>query len=219
MTKVINLRKIKKQNFKLHNNNSKKSINKSYLKNDMYKIIFTIVAIVSIVLGCFIYKNYQIDIISDLSINIINQIQSKSFILILLSYLKFDILYFTLLFFFGSSLLGAPLTFIPIILKSVFIGYMSSFIYNEYSLKGTLFCIVLLFPIYTITTTSLIYAANESVYMSKSIFSLIKNINTANNISARLYLIRYGFLFIINFLSILIISLLAIVIANKFTLF
>ena len=218
MTKVINLRNIKKHNLNLKNSNSIKNTDKIHLKNDIYIIIFTIISIVSIILGCIIYKNFKIDVISELCINLITQIQSKSFITILISYLKIDTLYFILLFFFGSSALGLPLTFIPIIFKSVFIGYMSSFIYNEYSLKGTLFCIVLLFPIYTITTTSLIYSANESIYMSKYIFNLMKNINTADNISVRLYLIRNGFLFIINILSIVIMSLFAMVITNKITL-
>lgn len=214
MTKVINLRNFKKQNLKLNNNK-----NSLYQKNDVYKIVFTIISILSILSGSLIYKNHQINIISEFCINIIKQLQCDSFLTVFITFLKIDIIYFLSLFFLGSSILGAPLTFVPIILKSVFIGYMSSLIYCEYELKGILFCLIVLYPLFAITTTSLIYAGNESIFMCKFLFDILKNKNTANGISVRLYLIRYVFLLGIILVSVTINSLLTIIIANKFTLF
>ena len=219
MTKVINLRSIKRKNNKLYDKNNLFNYNLKLHNKDVLNIIFTIVSMLAIFLGCIIYKNNQIIEVNDVCVNFIKQIHNDTFFNIFLSYIKIDIIYYIVLFFLGSSLLGVPLTFIPIILKCVFIGYLSTLVYCEYELNGILFCLVLLFPIFSITTASLIYAANESIYMSKYTLDLVKNKNTANNVSVRLYLIKYGFLCCLNLIAIAINSLLALALANKFNLF
>lgn len=218
MTKVINLRKRQTVNFKpIKNTNSYKSkftINKF----ELVKVLFTIISLFSIFIGCFIYKNNDIDSIKDFCLRYITSLQNTNFLQVFLYLFKVDFVYLLITFFFGTSLIGVPLTIIPISIKSVFIGCLSSFMYCEYNLKGVLYSLVFFYPLFTITTTSLIYSANESVHMSKYIFNTITNRNTADNISIRLYLIRYAFLCVINLICIAINSLLIIVLSDKFNL-
>jgi stage II sporulation protein M len=133
-------------------------------------------------------------------------------------YIKIDIFFFLILFFLGTSIVGTPLTIIPLIIKNSFIGYLSSYMYCEYDLKGILFSLVLLYPLFVVTTASLIYAANESVYMSKYILDTLIKKNTADNISTRLYILRYAVLFGINVSCIAINSFLIVTLANKINL-
>ena len=203
---IYDRRNLLKNNFRLHN-------------KDILKIIFTVTSLISIFIGSLLYKNNQIEGVTTACLNLVSEIQSKSFFYIFQSFLKIDVVYYIVLFFLGTSMLGSSLTFIPVILKCIFIGYLSTLMYCEYNLNGILFSLVLLFPILSITTASLIYVANESICMSKYTLDLLKNKNTVNNISVRLYLIKYGFLFCINLIAIAINSLLALVIANKFNLY
>ncbi len=219
MTKVINLRKRYKTNIK---SVSKKSIRKqkntSIRSAELYKTIFTIIAVASILTGCLAYRYNPVNEISNYCETILSAFLSSSYLSIILLFLKFDLINYLLIFFIGTSIIGAPLTFTPLFLKSIYIGYFSSYMYCEYELKGVLFCLILVYPFFIITTTSLIYASNESAYMCKYIYNTLTNKNTADNISIRLYLIRYLFLIGINMACIIINSLLVVLLADKFTL-
>ncbi len=218
MTKVINLRKKNKINFKPVYKQNTKKIKTATLNSELYKIMFTCVSIISILIGCMVYRYKSILEISDVCNNLLLNISNESYLEIVFTLLKFDLIYYFIIFFIGTSIIGIPLSFFPIMLKSIFIGYLSSFMYCEFELKGILFCLVLLYPFFVITTTSLIYASTESVYMSRYIYNTLTNKNTADNISIRLYLIRYLFLIGINIACIAINSLLILVLANKFNL-
>jgi stage II sporulation protein M len=151
--------------------------------------------------------------------NFIDKIVGGSYLEVLFEYIKNDIIFFLIMFFLGTSIVGTPLTIIPLIIKNSFIGYLSSYMYCEYDLKGILFSLVLLYPLFVVTTTSLIYAANESVYMSKFILNTLTKRNTADNISIRLYVLRYAVLFGINLSGIAVNSFLIVTLANKFNLY
>ncbi len=218
MTKVINLRKRYKTNIRPIKKPSLKKQKNFSINVELFKIIFTIISVISILIGSLIYRYNSNVEISDLSNKFLSIILNESFFGIFLCLLKSDLLYYLFIFFIGTSIIGAPLTFIPLLLKSVIIGYFSSYMYCEYELKGVLFCLILIYPFFVITTTSLIYASNESVYMCKYIYNTITNKNTADNISIRLYLIRYVFLIGINITCIAVNSLLITTISNKFNL-
>ncbi len=218
MTKVINLRKRYKPIVKTIVKSNIKSQRNKLTITEIYKTIFTIICIISLLSGCIIYRFYPVNEITNICENFISNLLKSTFIEIFFCFLKLDLIYYLLIFYIGTSVVGVPLTFIPIFLKSVYIGYLSSFMYCEYELKGTLFCLVLLYPYFVITTTSLIYASNESVYMCKYLYNTLTNKNTADNISIRLYLIRYLFLIVINIACIVVNSLLILVLGNKFNL-
>ncbi len=213
MTKVINLRRRQSINYKQINNNPSKRVRIN--NNEVTKLILVLISLLSLLIGCFIYKNSNINYIFELCNNFILNLQDKNFFELFLYLFKFDLIYFVISFFVGTSIIGIPFTFIPVSLKCFTIGCISSFMYCQYSLKGILFSLILLFPLFTITTTSLIYSANESIYMSKYIFKTLTNKNTADNISIKLYLIRYAFLIGINFMCIVVNSFLIMLLYDR----
>ncbi len=220
MTKVINLRKKYKSNFRPVKSKVK-TVNKSKTmieNSEWFKIIFTFISIIFILIGCFIYRNNHSNIIDDICNSFIKGITNGSYFQIFTNFIKVDLLYFIIVFFIGTSAVGTPLTFIPLVLKSTYIGLISSHMYCEYNLKGILFCLIFIYPFFIITTTSLIYASNESVYMCKYIYNTLINKNTADNISIQLYLIRYLFLFGINAACIAINSFMIVLLSDKITL-
>lgn len=201
MTKVINLRRRQGINYKpITNNNSSKKFKIN--NTEITKLLLVLISLLSLLVGCFIYKNSNLNVVPEMCSSFITDLQNKNFFQLFLFLVKQDLIYFIICFFVGTSIIGIPFTFIPISIKCIFIGCLSSFMYCQYSLKGILFSLVLLYPLFTITTTSLIYSANESIYMSKHIFNTMTNKNTADSISIRLYLIRYAFLVGINLVCI-----------------
>lgn len=213
MTKVISLRKMHKAKIDI----PKKKVD--IINTDIIKFVYLIIAILSILLGCIIFKTEFNDNITLICKNFIDKIVGGTYLEVFFEHIKNDIIFFLIMFFFGTSIVGTPLTIIPLIIKNSFIGYLSSYMYCEYDLKGLLFSLVLLYPLFVITTTSLIYAANESVYMSKFILNTLTKRNTADNISIRLYLLRYAVLFGINLSGIAVNSFLIVTLANKFNLY
>ncbi len=213
MTKVISLRKMHKAKIDI----PKKTVD--IINTDIIKFVYLIIAILSILLGCIIFKTEFNDNITLICKNFIDKIVGGTYLEVFFEYIKNDIIFFLIMFFFGTSIVGTPLTIIPLIIKNSFIGYLSSYMYCEYDLKGILFSLVLLYPLFVVTTTSLIYAANESVYMSKFILNTLTKRNTADNISIRLYVLRYAVLFGINLSGIAVNSFLIVTLANKFNLY
>lgn len=207
MSKVINLRRKRRNNFKQKYNKSISIKNFSKIKEDRYKIFLVFISVVGILLGAIAYRitdNSQIiKLLSD-SICLLNSGNFKS---IILYFIKLDALLYIISFFIGTSFIGSALTFIVPMLKCLYIGYFSGYLYNEFELKGVLFCLILLFPCFVITTTSLIFASNENIYMSKYIFECINERKSTDNISIRLYLLRYILLITINIACIIATSL------------
>lgn len=215
MTRVISLRKRYKNRIDI----PKRTINKIKISHsEVFKLLYLIISIISIFCGCIVFKNNPIEYITEICNNYISNFQSGTYIEIFLRCLKFDFTFYLIMFFVGTSIIGIPLTIIPLIIKSSFLGYLSSYMYCEYDLKGILYSLIFLYPLFVITTTSLIYSANESFYMSKYIFNTITNKNTADNISIKLYIIRYAILFGINIVCIAVNSFLIVMLANRFNL-
>ena len=211
MTRVINLRKFTK-------NRNKIDIKKTTtILEDKNKIIILIISILSVFLGCMLFKynqNFGMDIVD----NYIGSYKDSSFLNLFFFIFKSEIIYFLLTFFIGTSAVGKPLVIIPPILKCLFIGFLSSYIYSELKLKGIMLCLIILYPFFTVSTTALIFACDESVYMSTYISKVITKKNTADDLSIKLYLIRFLILFIIDTICILVNSIIATTIIQKFNL-
>ncbi len=215
MTKVINLRKRKKFT---HEKFHKPRLDNIKLSTDIYYIAFTLMSIFSLLSGCLIYKSESFDYCNLICKETLEIICSSEFTKIFIMFFKSELIYFLLTFFIGTSLIGMPMCIIPVLIKCVMIGYFSSYMYCEYELKGILFCLVLIYPVAIITTASMIYAASESVYMSKYIYRAVIKKNTADNMSVRLYLIRYSILLLVNIVCIAISTILINFLINKFNL-
>ena len=215
MTKVITLRKKRKNNFTPEKAKIKSASN---IQNEKNRVILLIFSITFILVGALIYRFFpNAEIISqiDATMQIFN---SNSWKDIFLCFFQADLVYLLIAFFIGTSFAGAIISPLPLILKCIFIGFQSGYLYNKFELKGVLLCLVLLYPCYVITTSSLIFASDESVYMSKYLYDAITNKNTANDISVRLYLLRYLILFAINLACIAVNSAIVSFIAPKINL-
>lgn len=213
MIKVIKFKKHKRvSNRKLNQAN----INKNKLKfEEKNKVFITLFSLLSILLGCIIFKNNKIIPINELD-SFIEFIQSNNFASLLIQFTKYEIVFFILEFFIGTSIIGMPLVIIPPIIKCFFIGYLSSYMYNQYSVKGILFCLILIYPYFAVTTSSLIFAADESIYMSKYLFDIAVKKNAYNNTSIKLYMVRIMFLILLNLIFTIINSFLLSSIGNRF---
>lgn len=215
MTKVITLRKKRKNYLKPEKTKKKATSDMTIEKNRVLLLIMSIVFILAGALAYRFFPNADITSQINASIELFNSADWKE---IFIYFLQADLIYLLISFFIGTSFAGAILSALPIILKCFLIGYQSGYMYNEYALKGVLFCLILLYPCYVITTSSLIFACDESIYMSKYLFSTITNKNTANDISVKLYLLRYLILFIINIVCIAVNSAIVWFIAPKINL-
>lgn len=215
MTKIITLRKKKKSYSKPER--TKKNFSTDLL-NEKNRVLLLIISIVSILAGALIYRMFSNSEITTEIDSMLNLFKSADWTQIFLFFLQADLVFLFFSFFIGTSYIGAILSPLPIILKCIFIGFQSGYLYNEFELKGVLFCLVLLIPCYVITTASLIFACDESIYMSKYLYGTITNKNTANDISVRLYLLRYLILLAINLVCIAVNSAIVCFIAPKINL-
>ena len=215
MTKVISLRKRKLHNFDIPKKSFKR---KKISSSEIIKVIFLILSIISIFSGCIFFKLYEIEYITEICNNFILNLQKGTYFEVISIIFKFDAVFYLSVFFLGTSFVGIPLTAIPLIIKCIFIGYLNSYMYCEFGLKGILFLLVLIYPMIIITTTSQIYSANESIYMSKYLINTVTNKNTADDISVRLYIIRNFVLIGISLIAISVNSFLIVTIGSRFNL-
>lgn len=215
MTKVISLRKRKNNKIKTPIYKEKSNRKLSGLYEEKFKIIFLLMSVAGILSGAISYRFLDDLQLADIISNNIIVLTSGEFKSIFLHLFKLDIVFVLLNFFVGTSFIGSPVSFLSPLLKCLYIGYFNGYIYNEFELKGVLFCILLLYPCFTITTTSLIFASNENIYMSQYIYDCLNGKNSADNISIRLYLLRYLLLTAINIVCIAVTSLLITFIAPR----
>ena len=212
MSKVIKVKK-RYPKSKLRNSSSFND-----LISEKYKVVLLFCSISSMIIGSVIYNSFESEIIVNAISEKILLFQSENYFKIILYLIKSEIIYFLLAMFIGSSFVGAPLSVIPISLRCLLVGYTGAYMYNEFDLNGVLFCLLFVFPYTAIATTSLIFALNESIYMSNNCFNSLTNKNTADLISVKLYLVRYLFLTVINVFCALFNGLLIIALINKINL-
>ena len=212
MTKVIDFRKnkFKKTSRKI---NPQKFI--YYIFEEKFKILFLVISILGILGGVLAYKFFENQQLSSIISNKIIMLNSGNYKSIFIYLLRLDSIFILINFFIGTSFFGSAVSFLSPLLKNLYIGYLSGYLYNEFELKGVLFSLLLLFPCFAVTSTSLIFASNENIYMSRYIFDCINGKITNDNISIKLYLFRYLLLLAINIMCISLTSLFITFIAPK----
>lgn len=197
---------------------AKKKINFADIFSEKYKVILLLVSISSVLFGSFIFNGFNDASFSQIIENKISLFESKELLKILLFFIKTELIYFAFAMVIGTSFIGAPLTIVPISIRCIVTGFLGGYMYNEYELKGVLFCLLFIFPYTAIATTSLLFASNESIYMSAKNYNTITNKNTADDISVKLYLLRYFILAIINCICAVFNSLLIVLFIDKINL-
>lgn len=215
MTKVITLRKRRKAYSNPEKKRKKINENLNFEKNRFFLLI---ISISSLLIGTLVYRFFPDTDITIQFDNTVELFSAADWMDVFTVFFQADLIYLLIAFFIGTSFAGAILSPLPIILKCILIGYQSGYLYNEYELNGVLFCLVLLYPCYVITTSALVFACDESIYMSKYLFNTITNKNTANDISVKLYLLRYFILFAINVVCIAVNSVIVCFVAPKISL-
>lgn len=199
MNKVISFKRKKRNRLK-----KARKIKIPEINIDFIKLLLVAFAIISISLGCVVYKLYNNEFITDfIKENVIAKL-SQNFLTVFLFTVEFTAFFKILTLFFATNLFGYILSYIPLIIKCFFIGYISSYYYNQYELNGVLFCLIFLYPFLVATTSSLIYLTRESIQIGKYIYNRIINKSTANIFSIRLYFIRCLVVFIFDIILVLI---------------
>lgn len=214
LTKIIDFRKNKLRRVK----KSFKPINIKLLSDiydEKYKIFFLLITISGLILGSIIFKTTQNQQISDLISDQLSILCSENYKDIFLLFFKLDTIVILFNLLIGTSFLGGFFSFMAPLLKAIYIGYFSGYLYNLYELKGTLFAMLLLFPCYAITTTALIFMSNENVYMGKFIFKSLTQNNKTDSQSIKLFFIRYLLLTAIDIFFIAISAFIIVIIAPK----
>lgn len=217
MTKVISLRKKRNIPIKIEKRSLPKT-NYEELRRERFKILLAFSAIAGLLCGSFIYRTAPDTVVNSLIEDKVFLLKSGGFLQVFLFLLQLDAVFLLFSFLSGTSFIGTALSVSVPFLKCILIGYTGALFYNEYELKGVLFCLLLLYPYFTVTTASLIFSSNESIYMSKYLFGLLKQKNTADDISVRLYLLRNLLLVIINIACTAVNSLLITFIAPRISL-
>lgn len=197
MTKVISLRKQKNIKTKPIIHKDRKNTNLNKLYSEKYKLLFLLISVLGIFVGAMCYRTTNNSQLTQIIYESFQTLNSGDFKSVFRNLIKLDLICFFISFFTGTSFVGSILSFIPPTIKCLYIGYLGGYLYNEFELKGVLFCLLLLYPCFAITTTALIFASNENVYMSRYIYNCLNGKSTTDNISIRLYLLRYVLLFTI----------------------
>ena len=185
------------------------------IRNEISKIILLLLSLLSIIVGCIIYRNSDISILNDYIKNKIDFLCANSVLTIFTSFFKYEVLLIFLAYFIGTSYLGAPLVVLIPTIKCVIIGYLSSYMYNVHQLQGVLFCLVLFYPYFAITTSVLIFGTNESIKMCRLVYDCTTQKNTANEDFVKLYFLRYLIIVAITIVCIAINSFFITLLADK----
>lgn len=212
MSKVLRIKRTHR------NRHPKMKINYENLFKYKNIVILLIFAILSLLFGSILYNNFSDSSLVEIIENKITLFESKDLLKIFIFFIKTEIVYFAVAMFIGTSFVGAPLITIPISLRCIITGFLGGYMYNIYELKGVLFCLLFVFPYTAVTTTSLLFASNESVYMSSKSYNSMTKKNTADDTSLKLYLLRYLILIIINSVCALFNSFLIVLFINKINL-
>lgn len=194
MTKVISLHRNKSKQIKPR----KREFDLEKFKSEKNKALLTLTSIIALIIGSLTYRLFPDETINSVIAEKTALFQNGAYMEIFFFLLTLDIVFIAFSFLTGTGFLGGAFSFLSPFLKCILIGYIGSYFYNEFNLKGVLFCLLLIYPYFVVTTASLIFASNESIYMSGYIFGLLRNKNTADDISVRLYLMRYLLLCGIN---------------------
>ncbi len=116
-----------------------------------------------------------------------------------LIYLAFPAVFLTVIFFLGLSVFGSLITnFVPLVYGYI-IGCISFFLYNEYTLKGLGYCIIMIFPYGTLCLLAIVLCCRESISMSEYITRSISKTTKFPNYGFAVYYKSFfrNFIFIV----------------------
>lgn len=104
-----------------------------------------------------------------------------------LIYLIFPAVFLIVIFFLGLSVFGALITNVMPLIYGYIIGCISFFLYNEYTLKGLGYCIIMIFPYGTLCLLTIVLCCRESINMSEYIMKSISKTTKFPNYGFAVY--------------------------------
>lgn len=100
---------------------------------------------------------------------------------------------FTLIaYFMGLCAVGVPFILLIPFAQGFYIGEISGYIYETFTLKGLGYCAIIIFPAAVIICASIIYASKESMLMSKNMLYLLSQRHQAVQESFRDYSVKFA---------------------------
>ena len=113
-------------------------------------LLFIIISIsAGLLVGCVSYifaDKLIVDMVNDLFLPFIKNFSDNKPLMIFTGLLSEHLTYFVLTVFFATSVFGKPAIYVAGIIKSSGIGFLASYIYCSYALKGLEYCILIYFP-------------------------------------------------------------------------
>lgn len=104
-----------------------------------------------------------------------------------LIYFVFPAVFLIVIFFLGLSVFGALITNVMPLIYGYIIGCISFFLYNEYTLKGLGYCIIMIFPYGTLCLLAIVLCCRESINMSEYIMKSISKTTKFPNYGFAVY--------------------------------
>lgn len=209
-------------NFK--SNNLSKDFGQFFLSiKDSWRIILlTSLFICGLIIGAYAIKSNNSlfsEQINEVVKSAIIKKGSSVFIKNLIDSFFTSLAFLTITFGLGLCAVGIPaITLIPLI-KGFGIGITGAYIYLNYSIKGVCYCLFVFFPAQILISSILIFACNESFYMSEDMFSTVRNGSIKEKNLAGLYLTRFALLLGFSLITALIDASLAKIFSSVFALF
>lgn len=165
------------------------------LKESWRIILLLSLFICGLIIGSFVVKNNDSIMSNQLESIIKSGITTKNnsqFWEVFFNSITVNLVFLISAFSLGLCAIGIPfISLIPLI-KGFGLGISGAYIYSNYSVKGVCYCLLILFPAQIISSALLIYACNESYYMSGDLFfSLNNSLNLKEKNPVRLYLTRF----------------------------
>lgn len=175
------------------------------LKESWRLVLLVSVFICGLIIGAFAVKNNDSLLSSQLEEIIKTSIIKKNDLTFLKSFIDSlisDLMFLIITFSLGLCAIGIPAISVIPLIKGFSLGITGAYIYLNYSVKGVCYCLLVLFPAQIISAAILIFACNESFYMSADLFSTINNKSIIKDKNlVRLYLTRFGLLSILMILT------------------
>lgn len=139
-------------------------------------ILLLILFMVGLIFGTFAVKSNNSIICKTLIPVYMNYVKSKSTTTVINTFfttLLINSSAIVIAYFIGLCAIGVPFVASLPAISGVFIGSISSYIYQTYMLKGLGYCGIIIFPSAAITSAAIIFASRESMLMSINMLSLL----------------------------------------------
>ncbi len=172
------------------------------VKKHVMMCVLLLIALTGLLTGNFFVKgNTDVyNTVSELFNTYISTVSGQTLAKSFLLHFTSDFFIFAVSFLFGLCAIGFPVPVLSVLMKSVSIGALSSFLYSEYALKGFGYCMLILYPIQLLNMLILMYFGKESISMSVALLKTLteQKQKTGEMKSIKVYLLNFLVAILLN---------------------